>query len=227
MQNDGKWYTVSWHTHAICVCAFCHQLGFPLFKEWRQGRIARIILQDEDVTTKIDNDWKRLNTLAHYQVHEHKAGQTSRASYSARVIHWIFWWWCVCIVFVVQVTDGSVIALVPKQNSAYNISNSSTFTKSLSRYGTAPIPFVPRSCLNQSVNDPHFSDRSPPLRASNSLSFSLCLCLSWPWLGYFFFSSFFLPPSEWMAILFIHCHQRRPRLFHGYFQAVHKWQALK
>ncbi|XP_041744615.1 plexin-A1 isoform X2 [Coregonus clupeaformis] len=67
--------------------------------EWRQGRMARIILQDEDVTTKIDNDWKRLNTLAHYQV-----------------------------------TDGSVIALMPKQNSAYNISNSSTFTKSLSRY---------------------------------------------------------------------------------------------
>uniref|UniRef100_A0A4W5KUP4 Plexin A1 n=1 Tax=Hucho hucho TaxID=62062 RepID=A0A4W5KUP4_9TELE len=67
--------------------------------EWRQGRMARIILQDEDVTTKIDNDWKRLNTLAHYQV-----------------------------------TDGSVIALVAKQNSAYNISNSSTFTKSLSRY---------------------------------------------------------------------------------------------
>ncbi|KAJ8257312.1 hypothetical protein GJAV_G00184240 [Gymnothorax javanicus] len=67
--------------------------------EWRQDRIVRIILQDEDVTTKIDNDWKRLNTLAHYQV-----------------------------------TDGSVVALVPKQNSAYNISNSCTFTKSLSRY---------------------------------------------------------------------------------------------
>ena len=48
-----------------------------------------------------------------------------------------------CVVFLLffcmQVTDGSVIALVPKQNSAYNISNSSTFTKSLSRYGTAPI----------------------------------------------------------------------------------------
>lgn len=44
--------------------------------------------------------------------------------------------------FDVQVTDGSVIALVPKQNSAYNISNSSTFTKSLSRYGTIPIPFL-------------------------------------------------------------------------------------
>ncbi len=38
-----------------------------------------------------------------------------------------------------QVTDGSVIALVPKQNSAYNISNSSTFTKSLSRYGTNSV----------------------------------------------------------------------------------------
>lgn len=43
--------------------------------------------------------------------------------------------------FDVQVTDGSVIVLVPKQNSAYNISNSSTFTKSLSRYGT--ILFFP------------------------------------------------------------------------------------
>ncbi|CAB1315450.1 unnamed protein product, partial [Coregonus sp. 'balchen'] len=71
--------------------------------EWRQGRMARIILQDEDVTTKIDNDWKRLNTLAHYQAS-------------------------------LMVTDGSVIALVPKQNSAYNISTSSTFTKSLNRY---------------------------------------------------------------------------------------------
>uniref|UniRef100_A0A672MLY6 Plexin A1 n=1 Tax=Sinocyclocheilus grahami TaxID=75366 RepID=A0A672MLY6_SINGR len=38
--------------------------------KWRQGRLARIILQDEDVTTKIDNDWKRLNTLAHYQVQD-------------------------------------------------------------------------------------------------------------------------------------------------------------
>lgn len=28
----------------------------------------RIILQDEDISTKIENDWKRLNTLAHYQV---------------------------------------------------------------------------------------------------------------------------------------------------------------
>ncbi|XP_044539134.1 plexin-A3, partial [Gracilinanus agilis] len=67
--------------------------------EWRQGRVTRIILQDEDVTTKIECDWKRLNSLAHYQV-----------------------------------TDGSSVALVPKQVSAYNIANSFTFTRSLSRY---------------------------------------------------------------------------------------------
>ncbi|XP_067301897.1 plexin-A2 [Pseudorasbora parva] len=36
--------------------------------EWRQGRVARVVLQDEDITTKIENDWKRLNTLMHYQV---------------------------------------------------------------------------------------------------------------------------------------------------------------
>ncbi|ELK09754.1 Plexin-A3 [Pteropus alecto] len=71
--------------------------------EWRQGRMARIILQDEDVTTKIECDWKRVNSLAHYQV-----------------------------------TDGSLVALVPKQVSAYNMANSFTFTRSLSRYGRCP-----------------------------------------------------------------------------------------
>lgn len=34
-----------------------------------------------------------------------------------------------------QVTDGSSVALVPKQTSAYNISNCPPLTKSLSRYG--------------------------------------------------------------------------------------------
>uniref|UniRef100_A0A2K5DDC6 Plexin-A3 n=1 Tax=Aotus nancymaae TaxID=37293 RepID=A0A2K5DDC6_AOTNA len=67
--------------------------------EWRQGRMTRVVLQDEDVTTKIECDWKRLNSLAHYQV-----------------------------------TDGSLVALVPKQVSAYNMANSFTFTRSLSRY---------------------------------------------------------------------------------------------
>uniref|UniRef100_A0A8D0G9A4 Plexin-A4 n=1 Tax=Sphenodon punctatus TaxID=8508 RepID=A0A8D0G9A4_SPHPU len=36
--------------------------------EWRQASGARMILQDEDITTKIESDWKRLNTLVHYQV---------------------------------------------------------------------------------------------------------------------------------------------------------------
>ena len=27
-----------------------------------------MVLQDEDITTKIEGDWKRLNTLMHYQV---------------------------------------------------------------------------------------------------------------------------------------------------------------
>lgn len=39
-----------------------------LLAEWRQGRGQRMILQDEDITTKIEADWKRLNMLAHYQV---------------------------------------------------------------------------------------------------------------------------------------------------------------
>lgn len=51
-----------------CVCVGVRSILILLITEWRQGRMARIILQDEDVTTKIDNDWKRLNTLAHYQV---------------------------------------------------------------------------------------------------------------------------------------------------------------
>lgn len=46
----------------------CFFFFFSLFVEWRQGRGQRMILQDEDVTTKIEGDWKRLNMLAHYQV---------------------------------------------------------------------------------------------------------------------------------------------------------------
>lgn len=38
-----------------------------------------MILQDEDITTKIENDWKRLNTLAHYQVRGPWMGRGSQA----------------------------------------------------------------------------------------------------------------------------------------------------
>ncbi|XP_066489918.1 plexin-A4 isoform X1 [Tiliqua scincoides] len=68
--------------------------------EWRQASGARMILQDEDLTTKIENDWKRLNNLAHYQV-----------------------------------PDGSVVALVSKQVTAYNVVNNSTVSRtSASKY---------------------------------------------------------------------------------------------
>lgn len=36
--------------------------------EWRASSTARILMSDEDHTTKIEGYWKRLNTLAHYRV---------------------------------------------------------------------------------------------------------------------------------------------------------------
>lgn len=38
--------------------------------EWRHGRGGHLTLQDEDVTTKTINGWRRLNTLAHYGVQQ-------------------------------------------------------------------------------------------------------------------------------------------------------------
>ncbi|KAF9417011.1 hypothetical protein HW555_005839 [Spodoptera exigua] len=38
--------------------------------EWRHGRGGHVTLQDEDVTTKTINGWRKLNTLAHYGVKE-------------------------------------------------------------------------------------------------------------------------------------------------------------
>ncbi|XP_037086635.1 plexin-A4-like [Pollicipes pollicipes] len=36
--------------------------------EWRTGNSGRLILYDEDSTTKMEAGWKKLNTLAHYRV---------------------------------------------------------------------------------------------------------------------------------------------------------------
>lgn len=52
----------------VCAAAVYNSAHVSPFSEWRQGRMARVVLQDEDITTKIENDWKRLNTLLHYQV---------------------------------------------------------------------------------------------------------------------------------------------------------------
>lgn len=108
--------------------------------------MARIILQDEDVTTKIECDWKRVNSLAHYQVRRRmgvhsgpwelpcmwaNGGSGPLASRPPA--------WPPLCVRGPQVTDGSLVALVPKQVSAYNLANSFTFTRSLSRYGRCPV----------------------------------------------------------------------------------------
>lgn len=47
--------------------------------------MARVVLQDEDITTKIENDWKRLNTLLHYQVNIRRSSlvNTSQLLYQA------------------------------------------------------------------------------------------------------------------------------------------------
>ena len=36
--------------------------------EWRTGNSGRLILYDEDSTTKLEGGWKKLNTLSHYRV---------------------------------------------------------------------------------------------------------------------------------------------------------------
>lgn len=65
--QNKKMMVMVWFCEAVLTCIYSLCVCVCV-TEWRQGRMARIILQDEDVTTKIDNDWKRLNSLAHYQV---------------------------------------------------------------------------------------------------------------------------------------------------------------
>ncbi|KAI0232085.1 Plexin-A4 [Lamellibrachia satsuma] len=58
--------------------------------QWRNGKRGRVILQDEDMTTKVEGEYKRYNTLAHYKV-----------------------------------SDGALMALIPKQASQQSLSISS------------------------------------------------------------------------------------------------------
>lgn len=48
--------------------------------------MARVVLQDEDITTKIENDWKRLNTLLHYQVNAELLSQVPALFLHTRVL---------------------------------------------------------------------------------------------------------------------------------------------
>lgn len=38
--------------------------------EWRATQASRVLMSDEDHTTKVEGNWKRLNTLAHYRLPE-------------------------------------------------------------------------------------------------------------------------------------------------------------
>lgn len=40
-----------------------------VFTEWRSGVAGHLILSDEDLTSVVQGNWKRLNTLQHYKVH--------------------------------------------------------------------------------------------------------------------------------------------------------------
>lgn len=41
---------------------------FSNFSEWRSGVAGHLILSDEDLTSVVQGNWKRLNTLQHYKV---------------------------------------------------------------------------------------------------------------------------------------------------------------
>lgn len=51
----------------IFVC-YNHDTQFYICLEWRTGTSGRLILYDEDTTTKTEGDWRRRNTLQHYRV---------------------------------------------------------------------------------------------------------------------------------------------------------------
>ncbi|XP_035677514.1 plexin-A4-like [Branchiostoma floridae] len=112
--------------------------------KWRQGRLGRLTLQDDDLTSKPEGEWKRINTLSHYQ--QSKGSPVP-----------------------VQVPDGAIMALVPRQQTGYfNLSGfsglSSLSTKSLTKnpYGNGAA-----DCMN--VSSPGLS-RFPGSPASRSTS---------------------------------------------------------
>ena len=38
--------------------------------EWHHGQRGHLLLQQEDITTKCSNGWRRVNTLAHYGIRD-------------------------------------------------------------------------------------------------------------------------------------------------------------
>ena len=70
---------------------------------------GRLILQDEDLTTKAESDYRRLNTLAHYKVPDGSV--------------------------MALVPRQASMNLVPKQSSLYNLSLGSDKSGSHHRFG--------------------------------------------------------------------------------------------
>ena len=82
---------------------------YQILTEWRTGVKGRIILQDEDLTTKAESDYRRLNTLAHYKVPDGSV--------------------------MALVPRQASMNLVPKQSSLYNLSLGSDKSGSHHRFG--------------------------------------------------------------------------------------------
>lgn len=65
----GKFFLLCSHlfeSQIEMVLYSCCNLSY--FLEWRTGNKGRLILYDEDSTTKTEGEWKKLNTLSHYRV---------------------------------------------------------------------------------------------------------------------------------------------------------------
>lgn len=116
--------------------------------EWRTGTSGRLILYDEDATTRQEGEWKKRNTLNHYRVriqcicfHMYKM--------AVRFPSLIF-----LSLYLQQVPDGAHLSLVSKQSSIYNLSILSEKPDKSHKYET--------------LNLSKFSSQSPPLSRATS-----------------------------------------------------------
>ena len=89
---------------------------------------GRLILQDEDVTTKAESDYRRLNTLAHYKVPDGSV--------------------------MALVPRQASMNLVPKQSSLYNLSLGSDKSGSHHRFGELST-FTLSGNESDTVTKPH------------------------------------------------------------------------
>lgn len=119
---------------------------FTFISEWRTGNTGRLILSDEDSTTKADGEWKRMNTLAHYKVSggrnlkkitatppdlHRRSNQAGCLAPQDILIYSLLFFFFV----LRQVSDGANLTLVAKQSSMYNLSIMSEKMEKSHKYG--------------------------------------------------------------------------------------------